>query len=261
MPQQRAFGERWAWSAVACYCLKVDFAGAAAALSRDLSLDSPPVALAFIDTPPEGVATADAPEPSSCSFWRRAEAGPIFADAQAHMRCPVGAMVMGFELSESAQQDLMAAAELMIGCGYLEADEVPKLPTIQSARAGVLYAPLADFPTEPDLVLLWLSPREAMRFAEAAGSCTWGQSTPAGLLGRPACAVLPTALTTGAATLSLGCAGMRTFTEISGDRLLGTIPGTHLETFVATLERTLQANAAMQQYYDSRKAAVASLRS
>ena len=163
-----------------CYRLAVDFAGAASALSSRLSLDSAPVALAFLETPPEGVATADAPEPSSCSFWRRAEAGPLYATADAHMHCAVGAMVMGFELSENVKQDLMAAAEMMIGCGYLNADEVPNIPTITTptisaaSNAGILYGPLADFPASPDLVLVWLSPREAMRFAEAAGTCTWG---------------------------------------------------------------------------------------
>ena len=240
----------------------MDFAAAAAALSSGLCLEAPPVALAFRDTPPTGVARAEAPEPSSCSFWRRGEAGPIFADAQAHMHCAVGAMVMGFELSESVQHELMAAAELMNGCGYLTADEVPTIPTIKAARGGILYGPLADFPTNPDLVLVWLSAHDAMHFAEAAGACTWGQASTssAGLLGRPACAALPIALNTGAATLSLGCAGMRTFTEISGDRLLGAIPGAQLEAFVDALARTLQANAEMQRYYDGRKAYVATLR-
>ena len=240
----------------------MDLAAAAAALSSGLCLDAPPVALAFRDTAPAGVATAEAPEPSSCSFWRRGEAGPIFADAQAHMHCAVGAMVMGFELSEGVQQELMAAAEMMNGCGYLTADEVPDIPTIKSARGGILYGPLADFPGDPDLVLVWLTPLDAMLFAEAAGTCSWAQASTStrGLLGRPACAALPIALNTGAATLSLGCAGMRTFTEISGDRLLGAVPGAQLEAFVDALARTLHANAQMQQYYDGRKADVATLR-
>jgi hypothetical protein len=49
---------------------------------------------------------------------------------------------------------------------------------------------------------------------------------------------------------------MRTFTEISGDRLLGAIPGEHLDEFVAALRRTVDPNAQMQAYYDGRKAEV-----
>jgi uncharacterized protein (DUF169 family) len=167
-------------------------------------------------------------------------------------------MVMGFELSDETTQQLMQAAELMIGCGYLAADEVPNIPAMQGSPSGIVYGPLREFPQTPDTVLVWLSPREAMRFAEAAGSCNWTGGQPVGVLGRPACAALPMAQRTDAATLSLGCAGMRTFTEISNDRLLGAIPGDILDTFVDALARTLDANAAMQRYYDGRKAEVAS---
>src|SRR5438067_10986802 len=37
-------------------------------------------------------------------------------------------------------------AELMVGCGYLGADEVSRIPTVKSARAGIVYGPLRDFP-------------------------------------------------------------------------------------------------------------------
>ena len=45
-------------------------------LIRSLDLTSPPVALAYVDAA-TGMATAKrgAPAPSSCSFWRNAEAG------------------------------------------------------------------------------------------------------------------------------------------------------------------------------------------
>jgi uncharacterized protein (DUF169 family) len=235
----------------------VNLGAAADRLTRNLQLESPPVALSFLQAPPAQAHTTETVVPSACSFWRHAERETFYAPAEAHTNCPVGAMVMGFSLSEATQSQLMQAAELMIGCGYLGADEVPNIPTIPGKPKGIAYAPLADATQSPDLVLVWLSPREAMRFSEAAGACAWGNPNAGRLLGRPACAALPTAAASGTPTLSLGCAGMRTFTEISGDRLLGAIPGEHLDDFVAALQRTVAANAQMQAYYDGRKAEVA----
>jgi uncharacterized protein (DUF169 family) len=97
-----------------------------------------------------------------------------------------------------------------------------------------------------------------MVFSEAAGTCAWTAAAPTSALGRPACAVLPTALQSGTPSLSLGCAGMRTFTEISQDRLLAAIPGRALEQFAADLDRTVTANTAMLAFYAQRKAQFAS---
>lgn len=54
-------------------------------------------------------------------------------------------------------------------------------------------------------------------------------------------------------TLSLGCMGMRTFTEISEDRLLAVLPGDRAKEFSDALEQTLTANSAMQDFYEERK--------
>jgi uncharacterized protein (DUF169 family) len=231
----------------------VDYAQAANALTQALHLDTPPIALAFVQSEPAEIAPTTEAVPSACSFWRSAESATFYAAAEAHMGCPVGAMVMGFSLPEAKQQELMGLAQFMVRCGYLASEEVAQIPTMAGAPSGIVYGPLSSFPHSPDVVLMWLSPREAMRYAEAAGSCAWGGTPAAGLLGRPACAALPQAVKSGSPALSVGCAGMRTFTEISSDRLLGAVPGKELELFLSALHRTVEANAAMQQFYDSRK--------
>src|SRR3954470_2070215 len=73
-----------------------------------LELELPPVALAFVDEAPDGVESTDAVVPSACAFWRRAEEGVFYAPAEAHFNCPVGAMVMGFDLPEPVQANLGA---------------------------------------------------------------------------------------------------------------------------------------------------------
>jgi uncharacterized protein (DUF169 family) len=89
--------------------------------------------------------------------------------------------------------------------------------------------------------------------AEASGACAWVESPTNHVLGRPACTALPTARAADTPTLSLGCAGMRTFTEVSQDKLLMVVPGDRLDGFADDVARKVGANAAMQQFYDQRK--------
>src|SRR3546814_6062542 len=67
-----------------------------------------------------------------------------------------------------------------------------------------------------------------MVWSEAAGRAEWGGATPAIFTGRPACAAIPAALASGLSSLSLGCAGMRTFTGIGPEKMLAIVAGPHL---------------------------------
>jgi len=228
----------------------------AAKLVELLSLTIPPVAVAFLDTAPDGVADADQVVPSSCSFWRAGEKSVFYATAEQHFNCPVGAMVMGFELPEQTQGELGAAVGTMSQVGYFDPAEAASLPSVPAGSKGAVYGPLADVPVAPDVVLMWLSPDQAMLYSEAAGTAAWtGDSMT--VTGRPGCAALPLALNAQEPRLSLGCKGMRTFTEISGDRLLAVLPGAKVEEFVTALSVMVESNAAMSDYYQSKKAALA----
>ena len=162
-------------------------------------------------------------------------------------------MVLGFELPESVQNDLSEAVNKMISCGYLLPEEPEKIPGLKHDNKGVLYGPLRSYPVAPDLVLMWVTPKQAMLCNEAAGSCRWTTDAPIGPLGRPACSALPTAIASATTTLSLGCMGMRIFTEVSDDRLLAVVPGSGLEAFAAALEEILEANTTMAAHYRSQK--------
>lgn len=219
-----------------------------ARLAELLELDDLPVALTFVEQAPPDVATFSGTVPSSCSFWRKAEESVFYASAEQHFNCPLGAMVMGFELPDTVGQALGEGVESMCAQGYISPAEPANVPTVQRRSAGIVYGPLADLPSDPDLVLFWLTPEQAMLFNEAAGSASWDSPLMA-LSGRPGCAALPLALSGDRAQLSLGCKGMRTFTAVSGDRMLAALPGDRAEEFVAALERTAAANAAMAGYY------------
>jgi len=226
----------------------------AADLTKRLRLDVPPVALAFVDEPPPGVDTLQAEGPSACSFWRRAEREVFFAPAAKHFGCAVGAMTMGFQLPETIRQSLVRTVETMCDAGYIAADEPGSMPSVKRSHAGILYGPLADFPGRVDLVVLWVTPRQAMLFNEAGGQVAWSSSSQTSIFGRPACAALPVALSESRPTLSFGCLGMRTFTAIADDRLLAVVPAADLEGFTSRLASTCAANAAMGEVYEDMKA-------
>jgi uncharacterized protein (DUF169 family) len=226
-------------------------------LTTTLGLATPPVALALADAPPAGVRTFEGSVPSACTFWRRAEAGVFYATAAQHFRCPVGTMVMGFEMPDHVKNELMGLVGVMVEGGYLGADEAPRIPTLPRKSAGVVYGPLRDFPIEPDAVLMWLTPRQAMLVSEAGGSCNWTGSAPAGTLGRPACAAIPTAVSRGSVTASLGCVGMRTYTEVADDQMLAVVPAAAVSQLEAALSSIVMANRGLAEFHEARKAGAA----
>jgi uncharacterized protein (DUF169 family) len=162
-------------------------------------------------------------------------------------------MTMGFDIPDDVQQDLMGLVEKMCNCNYISIEETEKIPTLQKKKEGIVYGPLKDFPIEPDLILIWLTPRQAMLYNETVGNIRW-TAPPVTAFGRPACAALPVAFENSESTLSLGCMGMRTFTEISGDRLLAVLPGNKAQNFLDAFESTIKANQMMQAFYEERKA-------
>lgn len=224
------------------------FTDTARQLQSDLGLRNPPVALTFLDEAPEGVPGPSGPVPSACSFWRIAEQGAFFATAEDHYQCPVGSMVMGFELPEDVKQRLGEVVGGMFDRRYLAGDEPPNIPVVKTAHAGVLYAPLADAPGVPDVVLLWVTARQAMLCNEAMGTADWTAGYPM-TTGRPGCAALPLAMAEQAPSLSFGCAGMRTFTEVGDGYMLVAVPGAVLSAFAEAVSAAVAVNAQMNSYY------------
>ncbi|MEV4898115.1 DUF169 domain-containing protein, partial [Nonomuraea sp. NPDC055795] len=166
-----------------------------------------------------------------------------------------------FDLPEQVQEQLGQMVTMMCQCDYIDPAEPAHIPTHTGApagpSAGIVYGPLAEHPTTPSVVLLWLTPLQAMLCNEAGGTATWSTETPPRMTGRPGCAALPLALVNGAPVTSYGCTGMRTFTEIGDDRLLLAIPGERLPDFVAAAEASAAANKTMEDFYKGHKAAVA----
>ncbi len=222
-------------------------------LERQLGVTDPPVAIAFVDEPPPGVPRTLSVVPSACAFWRQAEQGTFYAAAEDHFNCPLGAMVMGFPLGEQQVAQLQEEVGMMCGISYVREEEVPNVPKVSRASAGIVYGPLAGFPVEPDAVMIWCTPHQAMKMSECCGMINWAAS-PAGMFGRPGCAALPIALALESPSQSFGCVGMRINTGVDESKLLMVIPRNILTTLTSSLPQMSQVHQQMESHYQSRLA-------
>ena len=132
----------------------VNYAQAEQRLTDALGLARRPVAIAFRDTPPSGVAKFEGTQPSSCSFWRLAADGRSFYTVPAdHYNCPVGSYTHNIPLPPDREPELMQTLSLMSDIGYIRMEEVPGVPRLPQTPAALVYAPLGDTVADPDVVL------------------------------------------------------------------------------------------------------------
>ncbi|HLJ53489.1 MAG TPA: DUF169 domain-containing protein [Chthonomonadaceae bacterium] len=219
-----------------------------------LGLKAPPIAIGFFDGPPAGVPLWKGPSaPSGCSFWLRAQQGESFCTAASdHYNCPVGAYTHGISLPPERAGELMQTLQFMDANGYVSMDEVPGIPTLPQRPRYVAYAPADRAPFAPAVVVVAARPAQAMLLYEAAL-----QSGASGALmntsGRPACAILPLAVKTGSAALSLGCKGNRVYTGLPDEEMYVSVPGTQWAAVAARLERIVAANAVIGGYHEGRR--------
>jgi uncharacterized protein (DUF169 family) len=213
-----------------------------------LKLEIPPVAVAFLDAAPDGIDRIDTSVSAGCAFWRVAREHVFYTEATDHTGCAIGVLTMGLEAGPDVMREAGELVTEMEGLGYLQPGEATALPSVRPAPAAIAYGPLDRFPLEPHVVLVTSTPEQAMVLAEAAGAVEL--NGPAlRLHGRPACAAIPRALESARLEVSLGCAGMRTFTAVEPGMLLSVLPAPMLSGLVERLATAASANESMRAHY------------
>lgn len=218
-----------------------------------LQLKQSPIGLAFVDAVPEHVPPANRRVPSACTFWRLAEQGVFYAGAEDHQECPIGMLTMGFTMPVAAQQNAQALVQTMASVHYFSPAEVSALPVVEKPHQYIVYGRLDQFPGEAEVVLSILDTQQAMLVAEALGNTSWLQSGQTAF-GRPTCAVIPRALKTGAASLSFGCVGARTYIDLTPGEVVLTLPASEFADLVERLQVIVAANAALAPFHQGQKA-------
>ena len=74
------------------------------------------------------------------------------------------------------------------------------------------------------------------------------------VMGRPACAMLPQSIGSGAAAASIGCIGNRVYTALGDDEMYVAIPGVRWADFVERLIEVQRSNLTMGNYYQAQAA-------
>jgi len=219
-----------------------------------LSMGRRPVAIAFLDAEPAGVSKFSGTEPAGCSFWRLAAAGQTFYTVPAdHFNCAVGAYTHNIQLPPERVDETEATLGLMFNLGYVRPEEVPGIPRLAKEPVAIVFAPLADTPVAPSVVLFTVRDSSAMLLNEA--SIRAGASASLPLLGRPSCMALPAALAHGTVT-SLGCIGNRVYTNLEADEIYMVVPGSKLEAVSDALGIIVSANSALEEYARGRQASL-----
>jgi uncharacterized protein (DUF169 family) len=233
----------------------VDYRGMEQRLSEILGLQRRPVAVTFRDTPPAGVLKFTGTEPSGCSFWRIAAGGRTFYTVpRDHYNCAIGSYTHNLDLPKDRAQELDQTLTFMTGLGYIKMEEVPGIPRLPKPPGVVIYAPLADTPVDPDVVVFSGRPGRVMLLQEAALRAGVGAQVP--LFGRPTCMALPAALAFGVVS-STGCIGNRVYTDVGEDELYVAVPGKDLSRIAEEAQTIAAANARLAEYHRERREALA----
>jgi uncharacterized protein (DUF169 family) len=232
-----------------------DYRGIEQRLSEALGLSRRPVAVAFGQTPPVGVSKFTGTEPSGCSFWRVAAGGRTFYTVPSdHYNCAIGSHTHNIPLPAERAKELDETLSFMAGVGYVRMEEVPGIPRLPQTPGVVIYAPLADTPVDPDVVLVAGRPGQLMLLLEAALRAGVGSQVP--FLGRPTCMALPAALAHGVIA-STGCIGNRVYTDLGEDELYVAVPGRDLARVADEAQTIAAANAKLSEYHRGRRQALA----
>lgn len=227
----------------------------ATTLTSSLKLAQPPVAVCFADSVPESIPTHGGTSPAGCCFWQEAATSTFATSSADHALCAVGVYTHNLELSSAQQTDLADALEVFDHFGYVTPQDLPHIPVLASRPKHVIYAPLAQSPLAPDVVLLVVDASRTLILSEAVQQVE-NQNAPA--MGRPACAVIPQVMNTGRAALSLGCCGARAYLDVLSDRVaLFALPGANLAAYVVRIAALAEANAVLAKIHQLRRREVA----
>jgi uncharacterized protein (DUF169 family) len=221
-----------------------------------LNLNRPPVAVAFLATPPAGLDRIDRAQPAGCGYWKHASDGHAFyTTPEDHENCTVGAFTHGVTLSPEKGKELESLVGTMVQLRYLRMEEVPDIPHRTTPMQIVAYAPLQEARFVPDAVIFRGNARQVMLVSEAARAAGIFESAAA--MGRPACAMIPQATSSSAGVASVGCIGNRVYTDLGDDELYFAVPGPALPRVLEQLEVMLDANAALETFHRERAATLA----
>ena len=217
-----------------------------------LGLGHAPIAITFSEEPvpaDSGIAPFGGPlseptpdgrsgaVPAPCVFWMHAHTRTFSTTPDDHGNCSVGEYTHG--LVEAG--DILDREDVgtLLEVGWVTMEAFAGVVALERKPSSIVYGPLADTPHDPDVVLLRLSPYQAMELGDAVAIH---------LSGKPQCQILPIAIDQGKVALSMGCALSRARTGMGEDELTCAIPPGQLAEIVANLKGVVGADKQVVGY-------------
>jgi len=230
-------------------------AASATPVKEILGLRRMPIKIGFLDAPPPSLARwVGGPVAAGCVFWDRAMEGKSFYTLPSdHWNCAVGSHTHKIGLPADRGNELGATIGFMVETRYLDAAEVPGIPTLDKEPGAVAYAPVTSDAFNADVVLLAVTPAQSTLVFEAAlkAGLTRGAAAASS---RPSCAILPASAKTEVVAISFGCKGNRTYTTLGDDEMYVAVPGARWNDFVDRLLEVQRSNLTMGNYYQAQAA-------
>jgi uncharacterized protein (DUF169 family) len=227
-----------------------DWSNLASELTDALGLAAPPLAITFSDAPPDGVEALEDPMPepmpdgrtgraaAGCVFWIKGADRTFSTVAEDHGNCSVGSLTHGFKtLDEVAGNSDVAA---LLETGWVTMDVVPQIPVVHEKPGAITYGPLAQTPTDPDVVLLRVNGKQMMVLSDAIPGLR--------IEGKPQCHIIAIAKEEGEIAASVGCALSRVRTGMSANEMTCAIPGRQLADLVGAIQQNAVADGAVASY-------------
>lgn len=229
-----------------------DNASIAASLTSDLGLSKPPIAVSLVADAPAGVDAFDGSVPAGCSFWELATTRAFSTSANDHALCAIGIYTHNIAgAPEQVDSELGTVLKVMSDLTYVREEDVAAIPRLEKETNHVVYAPLADAPIAPDVVLLFANAQQGLVLSEAVQQV---EQSLAPALGRPACAIVPQVVNTGRAALSLGCCGARAYLDGLTDGVaLWALPAAKLDAYAERIGALAKANSTLAMFHELRR--------
>ena len=221
-------------------------------LTAALELTQPPVAVSLEDEIPAGIAAYDGVVPAGCVFWQEAATRSFATSARDHELCSIGEYTHHLSPDSTAHQsELQETLKAMSELDYVRPDEIAAIPVVQRNAKHVIYGPLAEFPVDPEVVLLFADGQQGLVMTEAVARVDGG-TPPA--MGRPACAAIPQVINSGRAALSMGCCGARAYLDALPDSLsMWALPADKLVEYCLQIEALASANKTLTMFHEGRR--------
>jgi len=218
---------------------------------RDLlGLAVPPIAIAFAESVPAGMARPQGAMPSptldgrtgavpaGCVFWNKATEGAFATVAADHGNCSVGSVTHGFKtLAEVAKAGDVAE---LIESNWVSPGAMRGIVAVTKKPGAVAYGPLGKTTLDPDVVFLRVNGKQLMLLHDSCPDLRFE--------GKPQCHIIAIAKEKGELAVSSGCMLSRVRTGMPNSEVTFALPGHRLAELVERLKAGQAADMRVAAY-------------